>query len=127
MVSSADTANFLSFLQLLRKKLGNDKLITATASLRPWVDPTGTPMQDVSEFASVLDRLSTFLPFFQRHLTNLSILAIMNYDVYGSWSTAAGPNAPLNDSCAPSSDQDGSAVSALKAWTSAKFPAEKVR
>ena len=35
-----------------------------------------------------------------------------------------GPNAPLNDSCAPT--PEGSAVSALKAWTTAGFPANKI-
>src|SRR6266850_274670 len=39
----------------------------------------------------------------------------MNYDIWGSWSPTVGPNAPLDDSCAPS--QQGSAKSAVKAWT----------
>ena len=51
-------------------------------------------------------------------------LAIMNYDVWGSWSGSVGPNAPLDDSCAPT--QAGSAASAVKAWTGAQFPANKV-
>jgi chitinase len=52
----------------------------------------------------------------------------MNYDVWGSFSTptAVGPNAPLNDTCAPSGYQDGSAVSAIQAWTSANFPANQI-
>ena len=51
----------------------------------------------------------------------------MNYDIWGSWSTSAGPNAPLNDTCAPSAaEQQGSAVSAVKAWTDAGFPAEQI-
>ena len=37
-----------------------------------------------------------------------------------------GPNAPLNDTCAPVAYQEGSAVSAVKAWTSAHFPANKL-
>lgn len=48
----------------------------------------------------------------------------MNYDVWGSWSPTAGPNAPLYDSCAPA--QDGSAQSGVTAWTAAKFPANQV-
>jgi chitinase len=48
----------------------------------------------------------------------------MNYDVWGSWSTEVGPNAPLNDSCA--SLRAGSAASALSAWTAANFPAEQI-
>lgn len=47
----------------------------------------------------------------------------MNYDVWGSWSAGVGPNAPLYDSCAPT--QAGSASSAVKAWSSAGFPASK--
>lgn len=50
----------------------------------------------------------------------------MNYDVWGSWSTAVGPNAPLNDTCAPAADQQGSAVSAVAAWTAAGFPASQI-
>jgi chitinase len=49
---------------------------------------------------------------------------IMNYDVWGSWSPSVGPNAPLDDSCA--SVQDGSAMSAVKAWTGANFPADQI-
>lgn len=48
----------------------------------------------------------------------------MNYDIWGSWSATVGPNAPLNDSCAPS--PEGSAVSAVKAWSSAGFPTQKI-
>jgi len=50
----------------------------------------------------------------------------MNYDIWGSWSSAVGPNAPLNDSCAMPSDQQGSAVSAVKAWTNAGMPANQI-
>jgi chitinase len=48
----------------------------------------------------------------------------MNYDVWGPWSPSVGPNAPLDDSCAPS--PQGSAKSAIDAWTSAGFPAHKI-
>jgi chitinase len=51
---------------------------------------------------------------------------IMNYDIYGLWSATVGPNAPLNDSCAPATDQDGSAVSAVNAWTAAGFPSNQI-
>ncbi len=51
----------------------------------------------------------------------------MNYDVWGSFSATVGPNAPLNDSCASSTAyQQGSAVSAVQAWTKAGFPANKI-
>lgn len=50
----------------------------------------------------------------------------MNYDIFGSWSSAVGPNAPLDDTCAPAAQQQGSAVSAVKAWTAAGFPANQL-
>jgi len=46
----------------------------------------------------------------------------MNYDLWGSWSPDVGPNAALNDTCAPPQYQQGSAVSAVRAWTSASLP-----
>jgi chitinase len=48
----------------------------------------------------------------------------MNYDIWGSWSSTVGPNAPLNDSC--SASPEGSAVSAVNAWTTAGFPASQI-
>ena len=50
----------------------------------------------------------------------------MNYDIWGPWSSTVGPNAPLNDSCAPPTDQAGSAVSAVTAWTAAGMPSNKI-
>lgn len=50
----------------------------------------------------------------------------MNYDIWGPWGDAVGPNAPLNDSCASSQYQQGSAVSAVKAWTAAGFPTNRI-
>jgi chitinase len=50
----------------------------------------------------------------------------MNYDVFGTFSSVDGPNAPLNDTCAASGNQQGSAVSAVAAWTKAGFPADKI-
>ena len=48
----------------------------------------------------------------------------MNYDdVWGSWSNGVGPDAPLN---APAAEQQGSAVSAVKAWSTAGFPANHI-
>lgn len=70
------------------------------------------------------------LSFLQRcsdQFPSPSILAIMDFDVYGSWSTTAGPNSPLNDTCAPSADQDGSAVSGVRNWMKAGFAAHQVR
>ncbi|KAI0305234.1 chitinase [Multifurca ochricompacta] len=107
-ISTDDSTNFLSFLQTLRNQSDANKLIlSAAVAVRPFIGSDGTPMTDVSEFAKVLDYIE-----------------VMNYDVWGSWSASVGPNAPLDDSCA--SSPEGSAKSAVKAWTSAGFPAKKI-
>jgi chitinase len=50
---------------------------------------------------------------------------IMVYDMFGTDDPrGVGPNAPLNDTCAP--NPAGSAVSAVKAWTGAHFPAYQI-
>ena len=54
-VSANDTANFLTFLRLLRKKLPQDSKISAAVQTVPFADAQGMPMQNVSEFADVLD------------------------------------------------------------------------
>jgi chitinase len=77
--------------------------------LTPFRDSSGSPSTDVSAFAKVLD-----------------YVAIMDYDVWGSWSTGVGPNAPLDDSCASSSEQQGSAASAVKAWSNAGMPVDQI-
>ncbi|KAH9849057.1 glycoside hydrolase [Lenzites betulinus] len=110
LISDNDSQNFLSFLQALRADpAGQNLTLSAATGIVPFNGPDGQPLSDVSAFASVFD-----------------YVAIMNYDVWGSWSTSVGPNAPLNDTCAPAADQQGSAVSAVKAWTSAGFPANQL-
>lgn len=108
MKNPDDTPNFLSFLQELRGKAPNITLSAAT-SIAPFSDANGAPSTNLSAFAEVLD-----------------YVALMNYDVWGTWSNAVGPNAPLDDTCAPAADQQGSAVSAVKAWTGAGFPANQI-
>ncbi|KAJ7512505.1 endochitinase [Mycena galericulata] len=108
VVNPDDSANFLLFLQELRANpVGKNLVLTAAVGITPFVGSDGQPMDDVSQFADVLDRI-----------------ALMVYDVWGSWSPTVGPNAPLNDSCAPIAD--GSAVSAVNAWTAANFPANQI-
>ena len=104
-----DTANFLSFLQALRKDSGGKKLlISAAVGITPWLGDTGTPVTDVSEFAKVLD-----------------YVAIMNYDVWGLSDGIVGPNSPLNETCG-SKPSHGSAVSAVQTWTKAGMPPNKI-
>ena len=71
--------------------------------------PDGNRLTDVSGFAETLDWI-----------------AIMNYDVWGPWSAAVGPNAPLNDACAPPADKQGSAASAVAAWHAAGMPLAQI-
>ncbi|KAN0105191.1 glycoside hydrolase family 18 protein [Russula decolorans] len=99
-----DSANLLLFLQNLRS-MNESLVLSAAVPLKPFLDENRIPMTNVSEFAGVLDYIE-----------------IMNYDVWRSISNSVGPNAPLNDSCAPASSQNGSAVSAVQAWKNAEFP-----
>lgn len=106
IVSSNDTANFLEFITELRQQAPNLTL-SAAVSILPFVDSTGSPTTNASGFAQQLDWIE-----------------IMNYDVFGSFSSVTGPNAPLDDSCSP--NPSGSAKSAVAAWTAAGFPADQI-
>ena len=104
-ISAQDTPNFLLFLEELRAHpIGKKLILTAAVPIAPWPNPSGN-ISDVSPFAKLLD-----------------YIAIMNYDIWGSWSPGVGPNAALNDTCAPPQYQQGSAVSAVRSWTSAGLP-----
>lgn len=112
LISPNDSANLLETFKELRAspKFGKDRILTAATGLLPFTGPDGTPMTDVSEFAQFLDYVE-----------------IMNYDIWGSWSPTAGPNAPLNDTCLTDAAQKvGSAVSAIETWTKAGFPADQL-
>lgn len=73
------------------------------------MNETQHPSQNISDFAQVLDWVE-----------------LMVYDIWGSFSPTVGPNAPLNDTCASPVNQQGSAVSAIKAWTQAGMPANQI-
>ncbi|KAH6915081.1 endochitinase [Coprinopsis sp. MPI-PUGE-AT-0042] len=109
-INSQDTANFLLFLQELRKdKAGSKLLITAAAATYPFIGSDGQPSTNVTAFARVLD-----------------YVAVMNYDLWGPWSATVGPNAPLDDGCAPAESRGGSATSAIQRWTAAGIPANQL-
>ncbi|KAG2352467.1 glycoside hydrolase family 18 protein, partial [Suillus spraguei] len=106
IISVDDMSNYLQFLQELRKNTAEiDLTVSAAVSLEPFTDASGKPSADVSGFAQLFDYIT-----------------LMNYDVWGPWSTHVGPNAPLNDTCASPENRQGSAVSAIKAWTAAGMP-----
>ncbi|KAK7470344.1 hypothetical protein VKT23_001773 [Stygiomarasmius scandens] len=110
VVNANDTANFLEFLKELRlDPVGSQLALSAAVSITPFNDASGNPSTDVSEFAKYLN-----------------YIAIMNYDIWGSWSSAVGPNAPLNDTCATSANQQGSAVFAVNKWRNAGFPLDQI-
>lgn len=64
--SPSDTANFLLFLQALRRALGASAHITSCSTQRAFIGSNGSPLTDVSAFAAVLDGV-----------------LVMNYDVWG--------------------------------------------
>ncbi|KAJ3919413.1 glycoside hydrolase family 18 protein [Lentinula edodes] len=110
IVNANDTDNFLAFLQELRTDpVGANLTLSAATAITPFFDSKWNALTNVSAFADVFD-----------------FVTVMNYDVWGSWSTGVGPNAPLNDSCAAKPNQQGSAVSAVAAWYTAGMPVEKI-
>ncbi|KAJ7496881.1 glycoside hydrolase family 18 protein [Mycena latifolia] len=104
-----DSANFLNLLKALRASLGTSKIISAAVTDLPWLGSNGSPLKDVSAYASLLTYVN-----------------LMNYDINGGWSSAPGPNAPLGNLCGNSSQPAYSAQAAFKQWTAAKFPASKL-
>jgi chitinase len=74
VISASDSANFLSFLQALRKKAPK-LILSAAVSLKPFIGSDGNPMSSVSEFAKVLDSIgSLFLAFSFSHLFSDSVV-----------------------------------------------------
>ncbi|KAG6833050.1 hypothetical protein H0H87_012061 [Tephrocybe sp. NHM501043] len=113
--SPDDSANFFAFLKELRAKMGPDYMLTLAVATTPFADSNGQPMADVSEVANYVDHI-----------------AIMAYDINGPSNAngLVGPNAPLtgseSESCAGVQGASVSATSAVQAWTTAKFPADKI-
>ncbi|KAG6854842.1 hypothetical protein C0991_012032 [Blastosporella zonata] len=99
-----DSKNFFLFLRSLRSVLPAGSCITAAAQTVPFTDGSGEPMEDLSQFAAVLDWAM-----------------LMNYDAWDS-SPFPGPNAPLYDACQNSTQPDSNAVAAVNKWTAAGFP-----
>ncbi|GAA5856575.1 hypothetical protein JCM8547_005872 [Rhodosporidiobolus lusitaniae] len=100
IVSSADAANYLLFLQTLRSTLGSDAIITAAVPASGFTGPDGAILTDLSGFAKVFN-----------------YVVLMAYDYYGAWSATTGPNAPLY-TCNAGSD---SADDTLSRWLAFGF------
>jgi len=106
---SADAANLLLLLTSLRSALGSSKIISAAVTDLPWIGSNGSPLTDMSAYAA-----------------QMTYANLMNYDIFGDWSPAPGPNAPLGNLCGTSSQPQYSAEAAFSQWTAAKFPASKL-
>ncbi|CAO3623096.1 unnamed protein product [Mucor fragilis] len=106
-----DTANYLVFIQELRKALDAKyssihKLITVAVGTNPFNDAKQTPMAKLDKnWASAVDSFY-----------------IMAYDISGSWNTETGPNAPL----LKGSTYDSSVAQAVSAWHSAGIPSNQL-
>ncbi|PIA14062.1 chitinase [Coemansia reversa NRRL 1564] len=107
---SADTANFLEFVQELRQRLNSEfedaKLITLATRFQPFDGPSG-PMSDVSDFAGSVDYFN-----------------LMLYDFNGVWSETTGPNAPFD--FAQGKGLQFSFKSSIQSWIDAGIPANKI-
>ncbi|KAF7296011.1 Glycoside hydrolase family 18 protein [Mycena kentingensis (nom. inval.)] len=106
---SADAANLLTLITSLRTALGSSKIISAAVTDLPWLGADGKPIKDMSKYAA-----------------QMTYVNLMNYDIFGDWSPAPGPNAPLGNLCGSSSQPQYSAEAAFSQWTAAKFPANKL-
>ncbi|KXN90956.1 Acidic mammalian chitinase [Leucoagaricus sp. SymC.cos] len=110
LVNSSDTSNFLDFLKELRSSsTGQNLILSAAVYTKPFADSTGQSSTNLSEFSHVLDYIT-----------------IMNYDTKSTPSSGAGPDAPLDDSCAPTGSQTGSARASVSAWTAAGIPVNQI-
>ena len=105
-MSPNNTVNYLEFIKELRGLTFN-LILVSIGRTQPFLDTTGKPMLDVSNFAKVLDwieiEVDSFIP---------------------SYNSITGPNAPLNDSCSPL--QSGFVVYAVASCTKAGFPANQI-
>ncbi|KAH9813273.1 family 18 glycoside hydrolase [Melampsora americana] len=110
LLNKDDSQNFLSFLKVLRSKLGSRSRLSAAVSVHGFMSSDGTNyLNDTSAFSRELD-----------------FLTIMAYDLYGpSFSQVAGPNAPLFDTCSEPNFRY-SVSQAIKQWTSTGTPARKL-
>ncbi|GAA5811790.1 hypothetical protein MFLAVUS_005233 [Mucor flavus] len=108
-----DTANYLTFVQELRKALDDKyknikKVITLAVGTSTFNDENQNPTSNFDKGWS--DTVDYFY--------------IMSYDVSGSWMEQTGPNSPLNK--AGSDKYDTSVVQSVQGWSSAGIPNEKL-
>ncbi|KAM0754711.1 glycoside hydrolase, partial [Meredithblackwellia eburnea MCA 4105] len=102
--SKNDSANYLSFLSLLRTAFGKNKTLTAAVATTGIIGSNGAALANLSKFGVYLDFIN-----------------LMTVRVPGPWMKTTGPNSPLKACGADSSVQ-----AAVKLWTDAGFPASKI-
>lgn len=125
IVNANDSANYLAFLQLLRKTLPAGAKITAAVMTVPWADTQGNPMKDVSAFANVLDWILVMNYDTWGCKCNVILhMSILNFDFLAS--STPGPNAPLSNACHNSTQSGASAVAGVMSWAAAGFPVSKI-
>ncbi|SAM05821.1 hypothetical protein [Absidia glauca] len=101
----ADTDNFLALMKLLRKQLGSKKLITAAVATSPFYNSKQTPSTSLDPaWGSTVDFLN-----------------VMVYDLAGMWNPTSGANSALKNN-----KEQGSVDLAIREWTAAGFPANKL-
>ncbi|MBX3061373.1 MAG: glycoside hydrolase family 18 protein [Anaerolineae bacterium] len=112
VVRPEDPANFLLLMADLRAHLdaqgekdGRHYLLTIAA-------PAGSSQRDPINWKEAQ--------------ASLDFINLMAYDFSGAWSSTTGFNAPLFDPAAGTSDAQGSASSAIKAYLDAGVPADKL-
>lgn len=84
VVSPADAANLLLFLQTLRSVAGINTRLSMAVPVSGVVGASGEVLTDMKAYAVVLDYLT-----------------VMSYDITGTWSGYTGPNSPWSAGCAP--------------------------
>ncbi|CDH48511.1 acidic mammalian chitinase [Lichtheimia corymbifera JMRC:FSU:9682] len=105
-----DTANYLKLIQTLREVLPKHTLITAAVGTTPFNDENQQPSTHLDKnWAKAIDGIY-----------------IMGYDINGIWNTQAGANAPLRANAKAAGIDTASVDSAVKAWTAAGIPSEKL-
>ncbi|CAO3630695.1 unnamed protein product [Cunninghamella blakesleeana] len=100
-----DTDNYLELMKLLRKQLGDKKLITAAVAINPFNDGSQEPSYDLNSAWG----------------TTVDYLNVMVYDLAGMWNPTTFANAALKGN-----GQAGSVDGAIKAWSDAGFPKNKL-
>jgi chitinase len=81
ILSTNDSANYLSFLQTLRNLGGPNLTISAAVSVTPFVGPDGNPLTNVSAFGQVLDYIGSCIDGVDLKRNSLTLTHLRNYEL----------------------------------------------